>query len=368
MSAHETTNRGRRTEPAQTQQERKPAQTQQEREPAETRRERAPAGSRPEPVSPEEGPDRPTKLSRADLVAALKRAGREFGADGVTDWAAALTYYGVLSIFPGLLVLVSAIGLLGDSTTNQVQQAVTNIAPGQVGQFLSQAITQVQKNSGAAGLVAIFGLLVAFWSASGYISAFMRAANAIFDVPEGRPIWKTLPIRLGVTAGVGVLLIVSALIVVFTGAVAREAGDVIGLGSTTVTVWGIVKWPVLVILVSLMFSLLYWASPNARHGGFRWISPGGVVAVVSWIIVSGLFAVYVANFSSYNKTYGAIASVIVFLVWLWLTNVAILLGAEVDSELERGRAIAAGHPEDDEPFLELRDDRKLKKDSDKGLR
>jgi membrane protein len=210
--------------------------------------------------------------------------------------------------------------------------------------------------------VAVAGLLVAFWSASGYIGGFIRAANAIYDVPEGRPIWKTLPTRLGITAVVGVMLVASALIVVFTGNLAERFGELIGLGSTAVTVWGIAKWPVLVLLVSLIFAMLYWASPNARQSGFRWFSPGGVLAVIAWLVVSGGFAVYVANFASYNKTYGAIAGVVVLLVWLWLTNVAILFGAEVDAELARSRAIAAGHPDRDEPYLELRDDRTLKDD------
>jgi membrane protein len=270
-------------------------------------------------------------------------------------------------MFPGLLVLVSVLGLVGASTTDQVQGVVKEFAPGQVGGFLDQAIRQVRQNTGAAGILAIVGILIAFWSASGYVGAFMRASNAIYDVPEGRPVWKTLPIRVGVTAAVGLMLILSALIVVFTGNVAEQAGNVIGVGSTAVMIWGVAKWPVLLILVSLMFSLLYWASPNARHGGFRWITPGGVLAVVAWVIVSAAFAVYVANFGSYNKAYGAIAGVIVFLVWLWLTNIAILLGAEVDAELERERAIAVGHPEEQEPFLELRDDRKLKKGKESGL-
>jgi membrane protein len=329
-----------------------------------------PARSRaehPQPVGPDEGPTSPTKLSRRAWLAAGKRAVREFSTDAVSDWAAALTYYGILSIFPGLLVLVSALGLVGASTTDQVQGVVKQLAPGQVGEFLDQAIRQIRENTGAAGILAIVGILVAFWSASGYVGAFMRASNAIYDVPEGRPVWKTLPIRVGVTAGVGLMLIVSALIVVFTGNVAEQAGNAIGVGSTVVLIWGVAKWPVLLILVSLMFSLLYWASPNARSGGFRWITPGGVVAVVAWVIVSAGFAVYVANFASYNKTYGAIAGVIVFLVWLWLTNIAILFGAEVDAELERGRAIEVGHPEEKEPYLELRDDRNLKKGTDSGL-
>ncbi|HEY0698737.1 MAG TPA: YhjD/YihY/BrkB family envelope integrity protein [Micromonospora sp.] len=324
--------------------------------------------TRTTPVGPDDGPASPSELSATSWWAALKRTFREFTDDNLADWAAALTYYGVLSIFPGLLVMVSLLGLLGDETTADVQGAVTDLVPQeQVRQILTDAINQV-KDSPTAGLVAVLGLLAAFWSASGYIGAFMRASNAIYDVPEGRPIWKTMPIRIGVTAVVGVMLLASALIVVFTGRFAQAAGDALGLGSTAVTVWNVAKWPVLLLLVSLIFAILYWASPNARHGGFRWISPGGVFAVLIWLLVSAGFAFYVANFGSYNKTYGALASVIVFLVWLWLTNLAILLGAELDAELERGRAIAAGlRPADREPFVELRDDRKLKKKHDNDL-
>jgi membrane protein len=195
----------------------------------------------------------------------------------------------------------------------------------------------------------------------------MRASNAIYDVPEGRPIWKTLPIRLGVTAVIGLMLIISAFIVIFTGDVAKVVGDTIGLGDAAVTTWGIVKWPVLILIVSLMFAILYWASPNAKTGGFRWVSPGGIFAVVIWVVASAAFAFYLASFASYNKTYGTLGGIIAFLVWLWISNIAIMLGAELDAELERGRAIAAGHSPDDEPFLQLRDDRKLKKGSEKGL-
>jgi len=313
-------------------------------------------------VGPNEGPDSPTELPHRTWWQSLRRAVGEFRDDNLTDWAAALTYYAVLSIFPGLLVLVACLGLLGQRTTDQVQETITSVTPGQVGQILDSAIDQVQADRTSAGIVAVISVLIAFWSASGYIGGFIRAANAIYDVPEGRPIWKTLPTRVGLTAVIGVMLIGSALIVVFTGSLAERLGQIIGLGPTAVTVWSIAKWPVLVILVSLMFAILYWASPNARHGGFRWVSPGGVVAVVAWLIVSGGFAVYVANFASYDKTYGAIAGVVILLVWLWLTNIAILFGAEVDAELERSRAIAAGHPADVEPYLELRDDRKVKND------
>lgn len=327
-----------------------------------------PAGRDTGPVGPDAGPDSPTQLPGASVWAALKRTLREFQADNLSDWAAALTYYAVLSIFPGLLVLVAFLGLLGEKTSKDVQKTITELVPQtDVREIIDRAIDQVA-NSPTAGLVAIVGLLGAFWSASSYIGAFMRASNLIYDVPEGRPIWKTLPIRIAVTAAVGVMLLASALIVVFTGKLAEAAGGAIGLGSTAVTVWNIAKWPVLLILVSLIFAILYWASPNAKTGGFRWISPGGILAVVVWLIASGAFAVYVANFAKYNKTYGTLASVIIFLVWLWLTNLAVLLGAELDAELERSRAIQAGlQPADREPYLELRDDTKLKKDDDEDL-
>lgn len=314
-----------------------------------------------EAPDPQAGPDSPTDLPGRSWRSVLKRVVKEFQADEIPDRAAALTYYGVLSIFPGLLVAVSVLGLLGTQTADRVQDTVGDLAPGAVQDLLTQAIDNVE-NAPTAGLVAIVGLLTAFWSTSGYIGAFMRASNAIYDVPEGRPVWKTLPIRLAITVVVGLMLLASALIVVFTGDLARAAGDVLGLGSAAVTVWNIAKWPVLLILVSLIFAILYWASPNAKQGGFRWVSPGGLFAIVVWAIASAGFAFYVANFGSYNKTYGSLAAVIIFLVWLWLSNIAILLGAQLDAELERQRAVAAGHPEDAEPYMQLRDDRKLKKD------
>jgi membrane protein len=312
-------------------------------------------------------PDQPTQMSRHSWWGVLKRTVREFREDNLTDWAAALTYYGVLSIFPGLLVLVSVLALFGQSVIQPLIDNMGAIAPGPVGEILTTGARSLTEARGSAGLLAIVGLLGALWSASGYVAAFMRASNAIYDVPEGRPIWKTLPIRVGVTVLVGVMLAVSALMVTLTGEFADKLGDTIGVGSTLLTVWGIVKWPVLVILVSLMFAILYWASPNAKQGGFRWVSPGGVVAVLLWIIASGGFALYVDNFNSYNKTYGTLGAIIVFFVWLWISNIAVLLGAEFDAEMHRGRAIAAGHPEDEEPFVELRDTRKVDKGKDQSL-
>jgi YihY family inner membrane protein len=313
----------------------------------------------PERTGDGRAPEQPTQLPARSWWAAVKRTVREFRVDNLSDWAAALTYYAVLSIFPALLVLVSLIGLAGQGTIQALLDNLGRVAPGSVNEILTAAIRNLQQTRGSAGLVAIVGLALALWSASGYVAAFMRASNAIYDVPEGRPIWKTLPIRIGVTITVMILLAVSSVAVVATGGLADRIGRLLGIGGAAVTAWDIAKWPVLLLVVSFMFALLYWASPNAKQG-FRWVTPGGILAVVVWVVASAAFAVYVANFSSYNKTYGSLASVIVFLVWLWLSNTAILLGAELNAELERGRAIAAGHPPDREPYMELRDTSKLR--------
>jgi membrane protein len=309
-------------------------------------------------------PARPVPQELSDIpksgwLAVLKRAVREFKHDDITDRAAALTYFGVLALFPAMLVLVSALGLLGKSATKQVLNNVAQIAPGSVHTFLNGVITQVQGKAGIAGIAGIIGLLVAFWSASGYVAAFMRAMNAIYDIDEGRPIWKTVPVRILTTLALVVMLLIAAAIVILTGPVANQVGSAFGIGHAAVLIWDIVKWPVLIVIVSLMLSLLYKATPNVRQPRFRWISAGGIVAVIIWLIASGLFAVYVSFSGSYNKTYGSLATVIIFLVWLWITNIAILLGAEFNAEAQRERAIRIGVPDDLEPYEELRDTRKL---------
>ena len=285
----------------------------------------------------------------------LKRTVREFREDNLTDWAAALTYYGILSIFPALIVFVSVVGVVGAPLTEPLLDNVGAFAPGEARDILTNAVEGLERSRGGAGIVAIVAVAAALWAASGYVAAFMRAANIVWDVEEGRPVWKTLPLRVGITLALLVLLAASALIVVVTGPIAERAGDLIGVSDAVVTVWDVAKWPVLIFLVSLMLAILYYAAPNVRQPGFRWITPGSIVAVIVWVAASAGFALYVALFASYNKTYGSLGGVIVFLIWLWLSNAAVLLGAELNAELERRRQIEKGVPAEREPFLPPRD-------------
>ncbi|KOU55391.1 ribonuclease BN [Streptomyces sp. MMG1533] len=290
--------------------------------------------------------------------AVVWRTLKELLDDELADRAAALTYYGVLSLFPALLVMVSLLGVLGQRATDKILDNIGDLAPGPARDILRDAVVQLGDSGGTGSVLAVLGLLFALWSASGYVAAFIRASNAVYDLPEGRPVWKLTPLRLALTVVLMLMLAASALIVVFTGPLAERAGTTIGIGDEVIAVWDVAKWPVLLLLVILMIALLYWAAPNVRGRGFRWISPGSVLATLIWLGASAGFALYAANFGSYNKTYGTLAGAIVFLVWLWLTNIAILLGLEFDAELARERAITDGRPATEEPYVEPRDTRK----------
>ncbi|MFF9915402.1 YihY/virulence factor BrkB family protein [Streptomyces sp. NPDC013457] len=318
---------------------------------------------RDKPVGPDEGveeraPDSPSDLPRRSWTAVLRGTLKEFRNDELLDRAASLTYYGILSLFPALLVLVSFLGIAGESAIRHVLDTVDKLAPGAAHDVLGEAVGQLRGNGGTGSLLAVVGLILALWSASGYVGAFIRVANAVYDVPEGRPLWKILPLRLALTVSLMVLAGVSALIVVVTGELARHAGAALGIGDTVMTVWSVVKWPVLVFLVAVMMALLYWAAPNAKGRGFRWVSLGSFLALALWMLASGGFAFYAAHFGSFNRVYGTLAGVIVFLMWLWITNLALLLGLEFDAEVARQRAIAGGHPEDEELYIEPRDTQK----------
>jgi membrane protein len=277
-------------------------------------------------------------------VATLKRTAAQFRADGMTDWAAALTYYSLLSIFPALIAMVSLIGIFGDpqSTTRSLTEIVAEIGPDSAAETFSGPIESVASDRGTAGVAFVLGLAAALWSASGYVGAFMRASNVIYEKREGRPFWKLRPLQLGVT----LLLIVStallAVALVLTGPVVRAVAGPIGIDDTAVAIWNVAKWPAMAAVFLAMIALLYYASPNARLRGFRWVTPGSLVAIVAWALASVAFAVYVANFSSYDKTYGTLGGIVVLMIWLWISNLAILFGHQLNAERERGRELDEG--------------------------
>jgi membrane protein len=279
-------------------------------------------------------------------LATLKRTASEFQEDNLTDWAAALTYYGLLSLFPALIAMVSLLGLFGDpqTTTSSLTQIITSIGPESAAQTFEGPIHSVVANQSAAGFAFVFGLLVALWSASGYIGAFMRASNVIYETAEGRPFWKLRPLQLAVTLVMVVAMALLALGLVLTGPIVEAVAGPVGLGSTAVDVWDIAKWPVMVAIFVLMVDLLYYASPNAKLHGFRWVTPGCLVAMAAWAVVSAAFAFYVANFGSYDKTYGTLGGLVALLVWLWISNLAILFGHQLNAERERSAEIGEGTP------------------------
>ena len=289
------------------------------------------------------GPAHPRKGSP---VQTLKRTVTEFKEDELTDRAAALTYYGILSIFPALIALVSIVGLVFDPAriTRALTDVVSSVGPASAVETFKGPIETLTQSSGTAGIMLIVGVAGALWSASGYVGGFMRAANVIYEVEEGRSFVKLRPLQMLVTLLLVLLLALVLVAVVVTGPLAEAVGSAIGLGSAAVTAWDIAKWPVLLAVVIVMIALLYYASPNAKLAGVKSILPGAALAVVVWLIASAGFAFYVANFGSYDKTYGALGGVVIFLVWVWLTNVAILLGAELNAERERSRQLAAGLP------------------------
>lgn len=289
-------------------------------------------------------PNHPTDIRGRGWGSVLKRTIKEFREDNLTDWAAALTYYGVLALFPALIALVSIVGLLGKSTINGLVSNIQSIsAPGPAKTIVLNTIHNLASHKSAAGIAFVLGLALALWSASGYVGAFIRASNAIYEIDEGRKFYKLRPLQLGVTFVMLVLLALSAAAIVVTGPITAKVGQAVGLGNTGQTIFDIAKWPIILLVVSFMFSLLYFAAPNVKQPGFKWITPGGVAAVVIWLIASALFALYVKFFPN-NKTYGSFGGVIVFLTWLWISNIAVLLGQEMNAELERQRELDAGLP------------------------
>jgi membrane protein len=304
-----------------------------------------------------EPPESPVDLRKRSWWLTIKRAFKEFKDDNLTDWAAALTYYGLLALFPALIVLVALLGVFGQfpRTTNAMFQILTDAGvDDNTVKSVRGPVEGVIKSKGGAGALLGFGLLVALWSASGYIGAFIRASNAVYEINEGRPFWKLRPLQILITLLGTILLALVLVAIVVSGPLAKAIGSSVGLGDAAVTAWNIAKWPIIIVIVMAMVAGLYYLAPNIRHPKFRWISPGGVLFVVLWIVATAGFFFYVSNFGSYNKTYGTLGGLIVLLVWMWITNVALLFGVEFDAELERSRELEAGLPAERNIQLEPR--------------
>jgi membrane protein len=293
--------------------------------------------------------DAPTEVGGSGRWATLKRTVSEFREDNLTDWAAALTYYGLLSLFPAVIAMVSLIGLFGNptSTTKSLTEIITEIGPESAAETFKGPIESVTQHRTTAGFTFVLGVVLALWSASGYTGAFMRASNVIYETREGRPFWKLRPLQILVTLAMIALLTLLAVSLVLTGPIVSAVAKPLGIGSTAVDIWDVAKWPVLALVFLLVLSILYYASPNAKLRGFRWVTPGSLVAIVVWIVASALFGIYVAHFGSYDKTYGTLGGLIALLIWLWISNLAILFGLQLNAELERSAELEEGQPQAD---------------------
>jgi len=309
-------------------------------------------------------PDALREIRRPSWKYVLKRSVREFVRDECPNLAAGLTYYSVLALFPALIAVFSLLGVIGQGqeAADAVLGIVDEAAPGGMADTLRAPIEELA-SSQLAGFALISGLVVAVWSASGYVGAFARALNRVWEIDEGRPVWKLKPAQLAITLGVIVLLAAALVILIVSGPVAQAIGSAIGAGEIAVTVWSIAKWPVLAIIVVVVVALLYYFTPNAKQPKFRWISAGAILAIVVLALATVGFGFYVANFSRYERTYGSLAGVIVFLLWLWIANMALLAGAEFDAELERGRELQGGLAAEQRIQLPPRDDTKIRKDA-----
>ena len=319
----------------------------------------------PDPDHPAK-PEKPTEMTKPSWKYVLGKTLREYLDDECLDLAAALTFRAVLALFPALIALVSLLGIFGQgqSTVDAILQIITNLGQGDVVDTLRDPLGRLVTNE-SAGLGLVIGLAVALFSASGYVNAFSRAMNRIYEIDEGRPLIKLRLQMLVITVVALILVAVGLFAVVVNVSLARAIGDVVGLGSTAVTVWGIVKWPILALAVVLVIALLYYATPNVRQPKFRWMSMGAFIAIIVWVLASLGFGLYVSNFGNYSATYGTLAGVIIGLLWLWITNLALLFGAEFDAETERGRQLQAGMPAEESIQLPPRDTRASEKKQQK---
>ncbi|RXZ51569.1 YihY/virulence factor BrkB family protein [Agromyces binzhouensis] len=313
-------------------------------------------------------PSSPFQITRRAWRYLARRVFREFIDDECLDTAAALTFWGTLSVFPGLLAVTSLLALIGQGgAIREILGLAQQVAPGPVLEVVEEPL-RAFAGSRAATIGFLTGLVIALWSASGYVAAFTRAMNRILEIEEGRPFWKLRPFQLLITVGAILLVTIVAVILVVSGPVADAVGEALGVGATLRMVWDVAKWPLLGAVVVMVVALLYYATPNARQPRFRWISLGALIAIVLMLVASGGFALYVANFSNYDRTYGSLAGIVVFLLWLWITNAALLLGAEFNAELERTRQLQAGIPAEERLRMPPRGTRSMEKAAERHRR
>ncbi|MGB6180832.1 MAG: YihY/virulence factor BrkB family protein [Rhodococcus sp. (in: high G+C Gram-positive bacteria)] len=324
-----------------------------------------PDNSSPSTAAHHRKPEGLTDLTKPTFQYALRRTVREFQKDECTDLAAGLTYYAVLAVFPALLAVVSLLGVFGrgESTVNSVLDLVSQVGPSSAAETLRGPVEQLVGSS-SASLALFLGLVGALWTASGYVGAFGRAMNRVFEVEEGRPFWKLKPIMMLITLGGLVALAISAVMLTVSGPIASAVGDAVGTGGTALTVWNIARLPLALVLIAVAVAVLYYATPNVEQPKFRWISVGAGLAIVAWVLASLAFALYVSNFGSYNQTYGSLAGVVIFLLWIYITNLALLFGAELDAELERGRQLQAGLEAEKKLQLPRRSDEEIEKNAE----
>lgn len=288
-------------------------------------------------------------LSRRDYKAIVVRAGKEALADGVTDVAAALAYYAFLAIPAALLVAVGIFSLVaGPGTVDSAMERLQGVVPADAIDLLRESLTRMTENSSGGLVMVLLGFLLALWTTTGAMTGLMRGLNRVYDRKETRNFLKQRITALAMLACMLLAFALSFGLLVLGPVIADWLGGVLGLESAFGWIWWTLQWPILVLGLLLAFAGILYLGPNVYHPRWQFLTPGAVFAVVAWLVASGLFAVYVSMFGSYNKAWGSLAAVIVMLTWLWLSALALLLGAEINSEAERSRELRQGKPAEDE--------------------
>lgn len=307
-------------------------------------------------------PDSPAEVEKRSWKFVVRRTLRAFGTDGCPDLAAGLTFYAILALVPAVMVSFSLISLLGrgEETARVVLDVVRALVPNAPAAPVRDVIAQIAE-ARLSGVVLVFGIGLALWAVARYVAALGRGMNRIYRVEEGRPAWKLKLGQLLVALVVIVCIAAVATLITVSGDVAEALGNAFGLGDMTLLVWRIARWPLLAAVVIFVLAFLYYFAPNVKLARFRWMSLGAAVALTVLLLASLAFGLYVSNFADYDRLYGAFGGIIVFALWLWIANIAILVGAEFDVELERVRELQAGIPAETQVQVPLRDASRIAK-------